>query len=375
MTRPGTSPWIAALLVLLLSPGTVSAQAEGMPVVVEPVRSETARRIEPVLGHLVARRQGVVASRVAAPVEAVEVEIGDRVDKGAVLVRLDARRLALEYELARAEMEIARSELREAERTLKLHRQERDRLERLKGSAAYSRARFEDKTQEVAIAAARLEIMRARLERARVQLRFRRADLEDSVVRAPYAGVVTGRPARVGQYVRIGDPVVALLDDRSLEVEVDLPMERLAGLGADEPVGIRIQGRRLEARLRAVVPVENPQTRTRAVRFRLVEPPPAGTVAVGQTVQVELPTGEAGPVLTVAKDAVLLRRGRHTVFVVVDGVAEPRRIEIGRAIDGRLEVLEGLEEGERVVIRGNERLRPGQKVRPLPASAAGDVQG
>jgi len=367
------------LLILLLLTAAGETAAQGGPRVrVDAVRLERMERIETLLGRIVARRRGEVASRVSGPVARVPVRVGQRVERGQPLVRLDTVRLALEVELARAELATAESEVAEAARNLELRSQEKLRLERLEGSAAFSRARYEDKLKEVEIAASRLATARARLERARVVLRFREADLADATIRAPYAGVVTRKRVSPGKYVREGEPVIDMVDDADLEIEADIAAERLAGLTPGSEVELRIDGEPVRALLRAVVPIENPLTRTRAVRFAFLGEPPSSVTAVGQSVRVEVPVG-GEEVVTVAKDAVTVVAGRQTVFVVEDGTVRRRAIETAGTLGDRFVVAAGLAPGEIVVVRGNERLRPGQKVTvenpAVTAAPAGEGAG
>ena len=86
-------------------------------------------------------------------------------------------------------------------------------------------------------------------------------------------------------------------------------------------------------------------------------------LATNQSVTLHIPAGPTRTVVTVHKDAVLNRSEGALVFVVVNGVARPRPVRLGEAVGGRFEVIDGLKPGEKVVVRGNERLRPGQKVR------------
>ena len=89
-------------------------------------------------------------------------------------------------------------------------------------------------------------------------------------------------------------------------------------------------------------------------------------VAVGQSVTVQIPIGAARDVLSVPKDALVQARGGWTVFVAAEGKAQPRNVELGVALGARYEVLSGLAPGDLVVVRGNERLRPGQDIDPSP---------
>jgi multidrug efflux pump subunit AcrA (membrane-fusion protein) len=86
-------------------------------------------------------------------------------------------------------------------------------------------------------------------------------------------------------------------------------------------------------------------------------------LAESQTVTIAVPVSDNRNALTVHKDAILKRPSGDIVFVVTDGKAQPRPITLGEAVGGRFEVVSGLKEGEEVVIRGNERVQPGMKVR------------
>jgi multidrug efflux pump subunit AcrA (membrane-fusion protein) len=91
-------------------------------------------------------------------------------------------------------------------------------------------------------------------------------------------------------------------------------------------------------------------------------------MAANQSVTLELPIGEGRNVLSMHKDALVSSRGQPTVYVVEGGRAHARTVKLGEAVGVRFEVLEGLKEGDKVVIRGNERLRDGRRVQISKAS-------
>jgi RND family efflux transporter MFP subunit len=218
-------------------------------------------------------------------------------------------------------------------------------------------------SQEVAMLNASVAEAAARLKQAEAEARLAQINLDYTTIRAPFPGVVTQRHTDVGAFVNVGQAVVSLIDDSALEVEADVPVKRIGGLKPGTEVAVRINGATLAARVRAVVPEENPQTRTRSVRFTVDLGPLRGSLAGNQSVTVAVPISAAQDVVSVHKDAVLKRRGKNMVFVVVEGAAKPRTITIGDAVGGRFVVRKGLKAGDVVVVRGNERLFPGQPVR------------
>lgn len=362
---PGRLPAVAGVLAALLAlvPPLALGQEQPAVVDVDRVRTEPLSQTAPVIGRIVTKQEGPVAARVAGRVDSVAVDVGDRVAKGDPLVLLDAEPLQFERDLAEAQYEAALAERATAQEQLELLQGERERLARLEGSAAFSRAQLVDKDNEIEVARSRISTAEARISQYRAQLELQARDLEDAVIRAPFPGVVSTRHVSPGAYVRVGDPVVSLIDDGALEIEADVPSDRLAGLAPGSVVRVTLDdGTTHAARVRALVPEENPMTRTRAVRFTPEFGETRKPLAVSQSLTLALPIGSSRQVVTVHKDAVIQRQNGAMVYVVEDGSAAVRPVRLGDAVGGRFEVLDGLSEGDVVVVRGNERLRPGQAV-------------
>ncbi len=367
----GTLTWptrlVAALAVASLVPHGAMAQGKRkgpILVAVDEVVVQPLNQTFPVIGRLVARRTGLVAARIGGAVAKMNVDVGDRVGKGDVVASMITDSLVWDRRLGQAEVAEAEAAVITARAQIALLTQELKRLERLRESVAFSQARYEDKRQEVAMAkSAEAEAM-ASLNRYRAKLKLKEIALYNAAIRAPFGGVVTERRTEAGSYLKAGDPVIALIDDKSLEIEADVPSARIAALVPGTTVRGDIDGASpISAVVRAVVPEENPLTRTRPVRFTPNFANGLANLAANQSITLSLPIGRGRDVVTVHKDAVINRQGKSLVFLVKDGTAEQRFVRLGEAVGPRFQVLDGLEPGDRVVIRGNERLRPGQKVR------------
>ncbi len=336
----------------------------GAAVVADAVIEEDLSQTTPVIGELVARQTGPVAARVSGPIDAVRVRVGDRVKKGDILVMVSTDRLQSESDRNLAMVEQKQAMVVIAEAELEKLAQERQRIEDLRQSSAYSQKRLDDVLQDVAVKRGSLSNREAELAQAVEQLNRANIDLRDAAVRAPYDGVVTEKNTEVGAYVGVGSPVVTLINQQALEVEVQVPTNRLGGVTPGAELRIVLDdGSRHTAVVRAVVPVENPLTRTRAVRLApsfgdLLKQP-----ALNQSVTVEVPIGGTGSVTTVHKDAIVRDEGRPLVFVVSGNRVEQREVTLGESVGQRFTVIRGLKAGERVVIRGNEQLNAGDTVR------------
>ncbi len=354
---------LAALTLAVAAALPAAAQPRAAGVVVDRVEERQVAETVPILGRLVAATRSVVAARVAGIVDAVPIEVGDRVERGDVLAHIDAERLELEHAIAETAVEQARADLEAAEADVALAQQALDRIARLQGSGAFSQGAFDDRTSELARARSRAGAYRAAVSRAEAQLALAQYDLDYAEIRAPFAGAVIAKSAQPGAYLNAGAAVATLLDVGDLEVEADIPTEFVDGLEKGMVLSAII-GREAvtDATVRAVVPEEAMMTRTRPVRFAVDLNGLTDRLAAGQSVTLRVPAAEAREALTVAKDAVIQSPNGWLVYVAADGVAQPRVIEIGASSGDRLEVLSGLGPGDYVVIRGNERLRPGQPI-------------
>jgi RND family efflux transporter MFP subunit len=360
--RAGLAGAVLAFSVLFAGP--VSAQGRAALVEVDAVIEEPLSQTMPVIGRFVARQSGPVAALVSGPVEEILVDVGDRIAMGDLLVRLSTDVTLGIRNLREAELNEKKASLGSSQAQLRLARQELARLENLKKSAAFSQASYEDKRAEVARFQSLLAEARASVVRAQANLELADLDMRRSEVRAPYNGVVVARQAVAGAFINTGAPVVSLVNDEDMEIEADVPADRLAGLAPGRAVRASLDdGRNVMAVVRSVIPTENALTRTRPVRF---SPQIAGDslpqFATDQSVTVLLPVGEPRDIVSVHKDAVIARGTGYIAYVIEDGKAQLRRVEIGETVGARFEVISGLAPGDLVVTRGNERLRPGQGV-------------
>jgi RND family efflux transporter MFP subunit len=358
--RKGKVPfWV----VLALAPMTVVAQTDATPVGVDEVVMEPMSQTLPLIGRLVSLQTGVVAARTAGPVDELRVEVGDHVEKGQILVVLDQSRLRAYRAQRQSQVEEQQARKSTAIAKEKLARQELARLEKLRDSAAFARSLYDSRVKELAEARSSLIESDARIASGEVALQLADIELRDSEIRAPFPGAVTLKHVSEGAWVGVGDPVVTLVNDSDLEIEAEVPAAYIATLKVAQKVEFLLdrQTRRV-ATVRAIIPDENPTARTRPVRFSADLSGSDLALAANQPVTLLLPSGLSEEVVTVHKDAVIRQGGQAIVYVVEEGVANPRPLSLGKAVGSRFQVLEGLRGGELVVVKGNERLQPGQAV-------------
>lgn len=364
----------AAIALVAASPAPAAEKKPAGPppmhVAVDAVVQQQVKQTIPVIGRLVGRATGL-AARIEGSIAELRVDVGDRVAKGDVIAHLVDDQFKWEHELKKAEVRQFEAIVKTQKAKVVLRRQELSRLQRLKESAAFSQARLDDKRQEVVVAESEAAEAEARLAMARAELGKARTVLDDTFVHAPFDGVVAKRLFDIGGFVKIGEPLVLLVSDKGFEIEAEVPAQYTTGLGSSVAVEVSLAsgGPTITARVRSVVPSEDPQNRTRTVRLvpDVAYEPEKRPVALqnladNQSVTLYVPAAAQAEAVTVHKDAVLARDGGRIVYVVKETEAVARSIVLGEAVGNRFIVKSGLKPGELVVVRGNERLRPGQKV-------------
>jgi RND family efflux transporter MFP subunit len=362
---------ITAIVAAFSLPSSALAQRGAAAVVVDTVARQRIHDTQTILGRIVATRRSDIATRIAGVVKSVSFKVGDRVARGSPLVTLDGSRFEIEKRANEAAISAADAAVAVARAKLALVEQGFKRQAGLKESTAFSRSRFDDLRQSVVQSRSELTEAIAKLHIAKVGLERAIYELEHTAIIAPFDGIVVIRQAQPGQYVQAGGTVASLLDTTDLEIVADVPGAIANGLQAGSKLEVVFDnGIVRPAIVRTAIPLENRSTRTRAVRFNAdlggMQP---SHIVVGGNVALKVPVSAARKVTTVPKDALLRGRDGWMVFAVVDNKAEPRPVELGQAVLDRMEVISGLIPGDVVVVRGNERLRPGQAVSPRPAAA------
>ncbi|MBD3867799.1 MAG: efflux RND transporter periplasmic adaptor subunit [Acidobacteria bacterium] len=280
----------------------------------------------------------------------VPVREGDRVRKGQLLARLDARDLNAAVEQARAALAMAEAS----------HENARVHHERLVD--LHSRGSVTDKNLEDGTAGAR--VAKAGVEQARANLSAAEVMLDYAVIRSPVAGWITSRSVEAGNMATPGAPMFVVEDLSRIKVTMQVPEGDVVGITAGDPVEVRIDvlDLDLEAVVDRVVPTGDPASRTYQVQ--VVVDNGSGEIKSGMFVRTKF-QGESRDALLVPASAVVNRGQLTGIFAVAEnGMARLRWVRTGRldANAGSIEILSGLSEGERYVPEPPARLVDGARV-------------
>jgi RND family efflux transporter MFP subunit len=287
-------------------------------------------------------------SRIASEVEGVLTwlaDVGDDVDAGEVIARIDPRLLRIEVTRAEANVAGLQADFGYRQRQL-------ERTEELAAKNSASKTLLDEAIAQRDQAQHLLADANAALERAR-------ADLQRTDIRAAFAGHVTARLASVGEYVDIGEDVIRLVDTHQIEISLPVTISVAGHISPGMRVPVRSGGVEREHAVRTVVPVGDAVSRMVEVRLTAGD----GEWLVGTPVQISIPSDAAVSTVAVPRDA-LVERGRQSYVYKVseDETAEQVTVKISAIVGLWIGVAGGISPGDRVIVRGAERLSPGQAV-------------
>jgi HlyD family secretion protein len=378
--------WLAAaggLLVLALALGGWLARPAAAPVRVAAVHQAGGTAAGAVLnasGYVTARRQATVSSKVTGKVVEVLIEEGMEVKQGKLLARLDAKTQDAALALAEAQLVQARRALEENEVRLRQAGITRQRQHRLLAGGATTQNDVEAADADADSFAARLALGRQQVEVAAREVAARRQDVDDTFIRAPFAGVITTKDAQPGEmispisagggFTRTG--IGTLVDMASLEIDVDVNesyINRVRSGQHAEAVLDAYPDWRLPATVIAVVPSADRQKATVKVRlgFDRLDPRILPDMGVKVAFLAEAPAAAAQEQAAraqalVPRAALRQDHGQLVAFVLRGDRVERRAVRITPAPGDEAAVVAGLTPGEQVVVDGPPDLADGRKV-------------
>ena len=348
---------------------------------------ETVQRKRRLTGNLRAKQRGEVAVVEPGRVVAVEFDEGQSVAEGDVLIRVDDRRIR--EDLSAAEAEVAVAEARQIQRGAELERVRSDLESResaaRQASGAVSETELRQARTDVAVAESLVNAAEKEVNAARTRTERFKVALEDTTVRAPFAGRVVERMAELGMFMSAGSAVADLASEGEYEAVVDVPEDFDAGhLERAGAGGVSVElagsGRRLDVSGVRVVDDVDPRSRRFMVVADVTAPEGSTRLASGMSVTATLSDGETATRTVVPYNAVQQSEVGPYVLMVVDGgmggpggkSAAPVRVRVDYREGERAILAEGapLPPDATLVVEGGERVMPGMPVRVADAPGA-----
>jgi RND family efflux transporter MFP subunit len=381
--RPGGSPWrkralllfVPAVLVLgvlyflrVRQALSVSEVTTVRASISQPGQPSAGSAVLTASGYVVARRKAVVSAKIQGRLANLRVEEGSRVKEGEVIARLESVDYEAQVQRARAQLQRAQADLGENQRQARL-------AANLAKDAVLSQDALE-------AADSRVKVADAGVAQAQADLQFAQAQLQNTLIRAPFSGVVVKKMAEVGESVAPIPPgvnlstssgaIVALADLDTLEVEADVAEANVARLADEQPAEVTVEafpGQTYKAVLRQVIPTADRTKATVQVKVTILDkdknlkPEMSAKVTFLEREQKAAVGVPAAPVVSVPAEAVVSRDGKQVVFEIRENAVKLRPIVAGTERQGQYTVKQGLSGGEVLVSRPTATMKDGDEVK------------
>jgi RND family efflux transporter MFP subunit len=376
-------PWIIGIVVVVLVIAGAAAafvlRGQATPVetttAVAAASSDDAAVLQ-ATGYVVARRQATISAQIIGTLTEVSVDEGAHVQQGQILARLDPTAYQAQLDSAKAQYAAAQASVAKARAVLKQDRANAARMNDVVDRGYVSKQAAEQANTQVATDAAALDVAITQAKAASDQVRAAQVNLDFTVVRAPFAGVVTAKGAEVGEIVSpytaggggIAGGLATIVDMNSLEVDVDVNEAYISRVKPGMPVEAILDAYpdwKIPAHVIAIIPSADRSKATVKVRIALDKKDPRILPEMGVRVSFLEKSGENHqplPGVLVPKSAVVKRDGKDVVFVVKDGQAQRTSVTAGADFSDMKQVLQGLDAGAEVVTTPPADLKDGEKV-------------
>jgi len=319
-------------------------QAPASPVIVESAQRDTFSATLWVSGTVISQNDARIAAETDGRITWV-ANVGARIEKGEAIARIDAADLKLELADSKAQLGGLKSQLKYRNSSLQ-------RFQKLTASNNVAATQLDEAQSQLDMT--RQEIKRVEVAIARIKRRINQTE-----VLAPFPGVVAERLVQIGEFVGRGEEVARLVDTEHREIRAQAPLS-VAGW-IREGMLVSIEHEQLESlsSVSYVIPVGDQRSRMFEVRIAADDP----AWIIGSPVRVALPNSEPRELVAIPRDGLVLRGTNIFVMRVNnENIVEKVSVETGIGLGGLVEVIGKVDQGDRIIIRGGERIEPGQAV-------------
>lgn len=345
----------SAIFILILSfsltgcSKTAIVQEETPLVRALTIQMDNSAQVANYSGEVRGRYETKLAFQVGGKIIKRQVQLGSVVNAGDVLMEIDGKDLAQTVRSSAAQVASAESQLSLAATNLERYRQ-------LAEHGAISRAQLDQYQNAYEVSLAAVHQASAQYSQGTNQLGY-------STLVADSAGVISSVTAEVGQVVSAGQFILTIVKEGDREIEINVPENRIEEMRNAQQVHISfwaLPGLSVEGRVREISPIADVISRTYKIRVSLNNLP--ASVNLGMTANVAVANVTQQQAVYIPLTAIYQTGDTPNVWMIKEGVVSLRSVKVGSFGDGKIQILEGLQDGEVIVTAGIQKLREGQKV-------------
>jgi RND family efflux transporter MFP subunit len=320
-----------------------------------------------VVGNLIGQATVDVVPRVAGRIDSLPVKLGDRVARGSVVAKIEDREIREQINQAQATLDVNKANVTQRESELQLQQNALERTKQTFERGLTARQLLEDAEARYNAAASQLLVARAQQTQTQSRIDELKITLSNTIVLSPVDGFVSRRNLDPGAFANANTPLLQVVDIGTVRLVANLVEKGFKKVTPGVEAKVQVDtfaGEDFIGRVSRVAPVFDPATRTAQMEIEV--PNPGFRLKPGMYARVRLTVDRRPDALTVPSNAVIDSDGKRGVFMVKDQTAKFVEAKIGLSDGQRIEIVDGLREGDRVITTGALALRDGDRVALVP---------
>ena len=315
------------------------------------------------IGRLVALDPIIVSSKINQEILKVHFKIGDDVKKNDLLFTLASKDIIRNIKQITAELKLEEKTLNLLKEQLSLRDSKAKNAKNLKERKIITQDNLDNVNISLLQNKQQIAQREYNIIKLKISLDENKENLTFAKILSPVDGNIISIQAQTGALISKGKILASILANGLNEIETDLRSELASKIIIGSEVNIINDKTNYKGKVRGIVNSENIRTGTRKVRITLNESLPKSLSASGTRFSLEISIGKSLPRLLIPKDALISRGNKQIVYCFEKGLAKQKLVKIGISVGNKIEILGGLEEGQLVVVKGNENLRPNQSIK------------
>lgn len=334
-----------------------------MTVVLETPKRATIEEHLTVVGNLIGAATVEVVPKVNGRLESVNVRLGDPVQRGQMIAKIEDREIREQVKQVEASSEVATATIRQREADLKLAQTNFERSKSLFSRELLPKQTMDDVEARQDAAAAQLDLARAQYQQAKSRLDELRMMLNNTVIPSPVNGFVGKRYLDAGAWVSNNAPVASVVDISLVRMVANLVEKDLRRVIQGVSASVEVDaypGEHFKGRVARVAPVLDPLTRTAEMEIEI--PNPNSRLKPGMYARVQLTTAQQEKALVVPREALVMMDSKPGVFLAEGTTAKFRPVTTGLEDKDSVEIRAGLADGDRIVTTGAAGVRDGDRI-------------
>ena len=315
------------------------------------------------IGRLVALDPIIISAKINQEVLKVHFQIGDNIRKNDLLVTLESKDILRNIKQISSELLLENQLVQLLRKQLELRLSKEKNAENLKNQKIITQDNLDTISILVLQNQQQIAQREYNIKKLKILIDKARDDLKYSKILSPINGNIILLDIKKGALIQKGKVIASILAEGSKEIETDLRAESASRVILGSKVIISNNKSVFNGKIRGIVNIENIRTGTRKVRVALDKVLPKTLNVEGTRFSLKIPVGKNYPRLLIHKDALISKGQKQIVYIFDKGLAKQYFVKIGLSIGNNIEITDGIKEGQLVVIKGNENLRPNQSIK------------